>query len=214
MIPFLLLAFPASVVMWGCEAGNQEESVTGPLFAVDCDKHPQAGPCQGGEPPEDEVAYGFEYPEHPPNDCWRPTYSEDVPPPYPEFQIGDTIPRTFWCEGTDTDPTFLLKVLADGQSVEGGTVTFKRCEDREGNIYDWVYCGVVGAGKKRHGHYGGVQWGDPVVIEDGLFQVTLTGWNGNIWGMFWVYDKGDGGEAEASQHWFGFGPVGYDGGPG
>jgi hypothetical protein len=105
----------------------------------------------------------------------------------------------------------VLQVDADGlrTPVTGGTVMFKRCMDtRTDDPVRWT-CG------RKGGFYKGLDYEQASVTTNGIAAITLEGWDDtSLWGMIWSYDEGDGKKLEAEEHWFDFGWVGYDGGPG
>ena len=166
-----------------------------------------------------KAEYGFVYDIEPDgslgSDCWKKS---------PEAIYG----KTFWCATDDppTDPTFVLRILKDGVPVEGGTVTFARCEIvrigtryEVGTVMDWVYCGVML--KKYRRYFGGVDYATVPVDVDGLASVTLGDfWDADVariqavWGMSWEYEQGDGRKAEAATKWRDLAHVGYVNPPG
>jgi hypothetical protein len=208
IIPFLLLPF----VIAACHDGSTMPSDGAEL-------------AKGGKPGQPRTEYDFQYAwvdQELGSDCWRPRYgdSDTEPPPGYDYDYGDPIPRTIWCNGPD--PAFAMLVLqvdADGlrTPVTGGTVTFNRCVDtRTDDPVTWTYCGTIAGrrgGKARF--YKAVDYQQVTVAANGIALITLAGWDGtSLWGMAWGYDSGDGKKLEAEEHWFDFGWVGYDGGPG
>lgn len=141
------------------------------------------------------------------SDCWKTS---------PEIEFG----KTFWCGAPPGDPTFVLRILKDGEPVEGGEVTFKRCECIKdgtryevGTVMDWPYCGVLL--KRYRRHFGGVDYRVVQVGEDGTASVTLDDFWSTlareeaVWGMHWEYDQGDGGSPEADVRWVDLAKDGY-----
>jgi hypothetical protein len=109
--------------------------------------------------------------------------------------------RQFHCQpaSADSDPKFLLQVLADGQPVGGGTVTFTRCETEDGDPHPLGYaaCCCIRPGKRANPHGPRGEYSIPVG-PDGRCDASdaLEGWDINqIVGGRWGYhadgrDKG------------------------
>jgi hypothetical protein len=160
---------------------------------------------KGGKGPS--AQYEFVYAEQSgalESDCWH------LPGPY----------HLFWCGSLDQDddPTLVLRVVRDGAPVEGGTVTFRRCESvNQRVIMPWYYCGSR-LGKGRDKWFDPFPYGDPVEVgPNGMVSLTLQDWGAGegveaetgVWGMWWTYDAGNGGKVEADAKWHSLAPDDY-----
>jgi hypothetical protein len=203
--PLLLLALVAAA----CQGEGPTVPSTDPAFA----KGGIPGPP--GDGPKAE--YSFVYDTKPGgslrSDCWKKS---------PEGVYG----KTFWCatDNPPVDPTFVLQVLKDGVPVDGGEVTFARCENVKaspsfevGTVMDWPYCGVLL--KRYRRYFGGIDYKTVQVGEEGKFSVLLKDFWVTparilaVWGMHWEYDQGDGSKPEADIKWTDLAPERYSNPP-
>jgi hypothetical protein len=230
LIPFLLLALGAVVGPWACDAGKEDRSVVGPALGVDCDKNPQAGPCQGGGGDEGgkEKTYAFLFPTTPEDaqagiyqnqkgthlavdgpagvDCYGPVFEDRTP------LVGPGAERYMLCApqgGQSEPPVFVLRVEdSSGNGVSGGTLIFGYCADNEGNPTPGVTCCCTPPGRRTDYNLESVA-GTPVDGFLGYFSVSLPGawprWNyeGAV-GVGLFYDADDKGNIEWVRKWYEF----------
>jgi hypothetical protein len=228
VIPFLVLAVAAGVALWACDVGNQDRSVVGPAWGVDCDKNPQAGPCQGGGGDDGgkDKTYAFLFPANPDEardgvyrnqagthealggpagvDCYGPEFHDrsDV--------NGSMDERYMFCPPQgDRSPVFVLRVEgSNGNGVSGGTFIFGHCADSDGNPTPIHTCCCTPPGRNTDYHLESVP-GTPVEGYVGYFSVNLPGawprwdYEGAI-GVGLYYDADDKGKIEWVRKWYGF----------